>query len=78
MKSITLGDLMSKKQAKELIQFVGDNQAEAENDGDPIPTTKNLIMKWLDNNHDVTEKMHKHEIIKPYGAYLLAYLLKIE
>ncbi len=78
MNNVTIRDLMSKKQAKDLIQFVKDNQAEAENDGSPVPTTKNLILKWLDNNHSVTERMHKNEIIKPFGAYLIAYMLELD
>lgn len=78
MKNVKLSDLVTKKEAVDLTQFVKDNQADCANDGVAVPTTKNLVLKWLDNNHQVTDRMHKLEIIKSYGAYVLIYLLNLE
>jgi len=78
MNTVKLGDLLSKKEALDLLHFVKDNQADFESNGEEPPTTKNLVMKWLDNNHQVTDKMHKKEIIKSYGCYLLIYWLGLE
>lgn len=78
MNTVKLSDLVTKKEAVDLTQFVKDNQADCASDGAVVPTTKNLVLKWLDNNHQVTDRMHKLEIIKSYGCYLLIYALRLD
>ena len=70
--TIKVEDLVNRKQAKSLLDFVKRSRNKQGS-----PTVHNIIMQWLDDQPEVMKNFAKHGVLKAYGAYALEYFLQI-
>lgn len=71
-KQVTLHDLLlSDDNISDLLAFV-------HKDRTPRPSTRNLIATWVERNHSVREAFVRHGVLKPYGCFLIQYMLGLQ
>lgn len=70
MTTIKISDLVTLKEASELVDYVSRGKRNGKN-------TQNMILKWLDKQPLVMDRFRQHGVIKAYGSLLLEYHLKL-
>lgn len=66
-----LDDLLTPTQVEELRAFLVANKPGIGR------TVHNITLNWLDKQPLVLERFRKYGIIKPYGAYVIEFYLKL-
>ncbi len=69
-RSTTLSDLITQTELTDLREVVRIRK--------PGQSVHNVVMKWLDNNPEVTKRFVRHGVIKAYGAYVFEYYLNLK
>lgn len=70
-RTIALGDIITKEEVQELIEFVYHNRGKNR-------LIRNIVLAWVEKHPAVIARFRQYGIIKHFGAYLIQHHLELE